>query len=41
MHITDMVESYKALELEVSIAELDVHVLDDELRADTYGAVVR
>jgi GH35 family endo-1,4-beta-xylanase len=41
MHITDMVESYNALGLDVSIAELDVHVLDDELQADIYGAVMR
>lgn len=38
--ITEMVNSYKALGLEVSIAELDVHTLDNALETDIYGAVV-
>ena len=38
--LTEMVSSYKALGLEVSIAELDVHVFDDELQADIYGALM-
>ncbi|KAL5003685.1 glycoside hydrolase superfamily [Aspergillus recurvatus] len=38
--ITDMVNSYTALGLEVTIAELDVHTLNATLEADIYGAVV-
>ncbi|BCR85872.1 endo-1,4-beta-xylanase [Aspergillus chevalieri] len=38
--ITDMVNSYKALGLEVTIAEMDVHTLNATLQADIYGAVV-
>jgi endo-1,4-beta-xylanase len=38
--ITDMVDSYKALGLEVTIAEMDVHTLDAALLAEIYGAVV-
>ncbi|KAF5011221.1 hypothetical protein FDECE_2660 [Fusarium decemcellulare] len=38
--ITDMVNSYKALGLEVTIAELDVHTLDAALQADIYGTVI-
>ncbi|KAI9035501.1 endo-1,4-beta-xylanase [Aspergillus affinis] len=38
--ITEMVNSYKALGLEVAIAEMDVHTLDDALETDTYGAVI-
>jgi len=38
--ITDMVSSYKALGLEVTIAEMDVHTLNATLQADIYGAVV-
>ncbi|KAI9035694.1 endo-1,4-beta-xylanase [Aspergillus affinis] len=38
--ITDIVNSYKALGLEVAIAEMDVHTLDDALETDTYSAVI-
>ncbi|KAE8419102.1 glycoside hydrolase superfamily [Aspergillus pseudocaelatus] len=38
--ITDMVNSYKALGLEVAIAELDVHTLNATLQTDIYGAVI-
>lgn len=38
--ITEMVESYKALGLEVTIAELDVHTLNVTLQTEIYGAVV-
>ena len=38
--ITDMVNSYKALGLEVAIAEMDVHTLNATLQADIYGAVI-
>lgn len=38
--ITDMANSYKALGLEVAIAELDVHTLNATLQADIYGAVI-
>ncbi|KAK2766315.1 hypothetical protein FQN54_007832 [Arachnomyces sp. PD_36] len=38
--IMDMVDSYKALGLEVTIAEMDVHTLNATLQADIYGAVV-
>jgi GH35 family endo-1,4-beta-xylanase len=38
--ITEMVNSYKALGLEVAIAELDVHTLDNAVETDIYGAVV-
>lgn len=38
--ITEMVKSYKALGLEVTIAEMDVHTLDDAVETDIYGAVV-
>ncbi|KAK4032142.1 glycoside hydrolase superfamily [Parachaetomium inaequale] len=38
--ITNIVTSYKALGLEVAIAEMDVHTLDAALQADIYGAVV-
>lgn len=38
--ITDMVDSYSALGLEVSIAELDVHSLNATLQTEIYGAVV-
>jgi GH35 family endo-1,4-beta-xylanase len=38
--LTDMVESYKALGLEVTIAEMDVHTLNTALVTDIYGAVV-
>ncbi|TEA13669.1 Endo-1,4-beta-xylanase C [Colletotrichum sidae] len=38
--ITGMVNSYKALGLEVTIAELDVHTLNDTLETEIYGAVV-
>lgn len=39
--ITDMVKSYNALGLEVTIAEFDVHTLDDALETEIYGAVMR
>jgi GH35 family endo-1,4-beta-xylanase len=38
--ITDMVKSYKALGLEVTIAEMDVHTLNATLQTNIYGAVV-
>lgn len=38
--ITDMVNSYKALGLEVTIAEMDVHTLNATLQAEMYGAVI-
>ncbi|KAJ9493108.1 hypothetical protein VN97_g126 [Penicillium thymicola] len=38
--ITEIVNSYKALGLEVSIAEMDVHTLDNALETDIYGAVI-
>ncbi|KAH8769098.1 glycoside hydrolase superfamily [Diaporthe sp. PMI_573] len=39
--LTDMVNSYTALGLEVSIAELDVHSLDDAVVTEIYGAVMK
>jgi GH35 family endo-1,4-beta-xylanase len=39
--ITDMVDSYRALGLEVAIAEMDVHTLNATLQAEIYGAVMR
>lgn len=38
--ITDVVNSYHALGLEVTISEMDVHTLNATLQADIYGAVV-
>lgn len=38
--ITDMVDSYHALGLDVSIAEMDVHTLNTTLQTDIYNAVV-
>jgi GH35 family endo-1,4-beta-xylanase len=38
--ITDMVNSYKALGLEVTIAELDVHTLNATLQNDIYHSVI-
>ncbi|OJJ29891.1 hypothetical protein ASPWEDRAFT_165629 [Aspergillus wentii DTO 134E9] len=38
--ITEMVDSYKALGLEVSIAEMDVHTLNSTLETDIYSAVM-
>ncbi|KAH7184583.1 tomatinase [Fusarium flagelliforme] len=38
--IAEMVNSYKALGLEVSIAELDVHTLNTTLQTEIYGTVV-
>ncbi|OQE23323.1 hypothetical protein PENFLA_c011G07398 [Penicillium flavigenum] len=38
--LTNIVESYKALGLEVTIAEMDVHTLNTALETDIYGAVV-
>ncbi|KAM0740581.1 hypothetical protein ACQRIT_005765 [Beauveria bassiana] len=38
--ITDMVNSYKALGLDVTIAEMDVHTLDSTKQAVIYGAVI-
>jgi GH35 family endo-1,4-beta-xylanase len=36
-----MVDSYKALGLETTIAELDVHTLNATLQTEIYGAVIR
>ncbi|KAH8432354.1 endo-1,4-beta-xylanase [Aspergillus melleus] len=38
--LTEMVDSYKALGLEVSIAEMDVHTLNATLQTDIYNAVI-
>ncbi|KAM0700357.1 hypothetical protein Q7P35_012078 [Cladosporium inversicolor] len=38
--ITEMVDSYHALGLEVAIAELDVHTLNNALETEIYGAVI-
>lgn len=38
--ITDIVNSYRALGLKVTISELDVHTLNNTLETDIYGAVV-
>ncbi|KAH7016666.1 glycoside hydrolase superfamily [Ilyonectria destructans] len=38
--LTDMINSYTAMGLEVSIAELDVHTLNTTLVTEIYGAVV-
>ncbi|KAJ0415020.1 glycoside hydrolase superfamily [Aspergillus carlsbadensis] len=38
--LTDMVNSYRALGLETTIAELDVHTLNTTLHTEIYGAVV-
>ena len=38
--LTDMVEDYNALGLEVSVAELDVHTYDAASQAEIYGDVV-
>lgn len=38
--LTDMVNSYTALGLEVSIAEMDVHTLDDAVETDIYSTVI-
>jgi GH35 family endo-1,4-beta-xylanase len=38
--LTDMVNSFRALGLEVTIAEMDVHTLNATLQAEIYGAVV-
>jgi len=38
--ITEMVNSYHALGLEVAIAELDVHTLNNTLETEIYGAVI-
>ncbi|KAJ5206555.1 Glycoside hydrolase superfamily [Penicillium cf. griseofulvum] len=38
--LTEMVNSYKVLGLEVTIAEMDVHTLDNALETDIYGAVI-
>ncbi|GIZ44601.1 hypothetical protein CKM354_000779500 [Cercospora kikuchii] len=38
--IMDIVKSYNALGLEVSIAEMDVHILNSTLQAEIYGAVL-
>ncbi|CZT21907.1 related to endo-1,4-beta-xylanase [Ramularia collo-cygni] len=38
--ITEIVRSYKALGLEVAIAEMDVHTLNSTLEMEIYGAVV-
>ncbi|KAF7880785.1 uncharacterized protein EAF01_011950 [Botrytis porri] len=39
--LTDIVNSYKALGLEVTISEMDVHTLNNTLETDIYGAVVK
>ena len=39
--ISDMVASYAALGLEVAIAEMDVHTLNNTLETDIYDAVIR
>jgi GH35 family endo-1,4-beta-xylanase len=39
--ITDMVRFYKALGLQVEIAEMDVHTLNKTLETQIYGAVVK
>ncbi|KZL84063.1 glycosyl hydrolase family 10 [Colletotrichum incanum] len=38
--ITDIVDSYKALGLDVTIAEMDVHTLNNTLETEIYGAVI-
>lgn len=38
--ITEIVNSYKALGLEVTISEMDVSTLNSTFQADTYGAVI-
>jgi endo-1,4-beta-xylanase len=38
--ITDMVNSYEALGLEVAIAEMDVHTLNNTLETEIYGSVI-
>lgn len=38
--ITEMVDSYQALGLEVAVTELDVHTYDDAQQAQIYGDVV-
>jgi GH35 family endo-1,4-beta-xylanase len=38
--LTEMVNSYNKLGLEVTIAEMDVHTLDNALETDIYGAVI-
>ncbi|KAK5693905.1 hypothetical protein LTR97_009522 [Elasticomyces elasticus] len=38
--ITDIVKSYNALGLEVTIAEMDVHTLNNTLETEIYGAVI-
>lgn len=38
--LTEMVNSYKALGLEVTIAEMDVHTLNTTLQTEIYGAVI-
>lgn len=39
--ITDMVNSYKSLGLEVTIAEMDIHTLNATLQTNIYGAVIK
>jgi GH35 family endo-1,4-beta-xylanase len=38
--ITEMVNSYRTLGLEVSIAEMDVHTLDNTLETEIYSSVI-
>jgi GH35 family endo-1,4-beta-xylanase len=38
--VADLVNSYKALGLEVTIAEMDVHTFNATLQAEIYGAVI-
>ncbi|KAH7416721.1 glycoside hydrolase superfamily [Cadophora sp. MPI-SDFR-AT-0126] len=39
--ITDIVNSYKALGLEITISEMDVHTLNATLQTDIYSAVIK
>lgn len=39
--LTEIVHSYKALGLQVEIAEMDVHTLNSTLQTQIYGAVIR
>jgi GH35 family endo-1,4-beta-xylanase len=39
--LTEIVRSYTALGLQVEIAEMDVHTLNDTLETQIYGAVIK
>nr|UMZ45343.1 hypothetical protein [Paramyrothecium sp.] len=39
--LTEIFNSYRALGLEVTISEMDVHTLDDAVLTDIYGAVIK